>query len=73
MSTYQEIYKEINKKFGDVIEISLAGENERKCARLEAYYDDTINWEGQAVEEPVDWEGTKIKKVEELNLQLFFI
>lgn len=44
MSTYQEIYKEINKKFGDVIEISLVGENERKCARLEAYYDDYLKW-----------------------------
>lgn len=44
MSTYQEIYREINKKFGDIIEISLVGENEKKCARMEAYYDDYLKW-----------------------------
>lgn len=40
---------------------------------LEAYYDDTINWEGQAVEEPVDWEGTKIKKVEDAKIPAFYM
>lgn len=40
---------------------------------LEEYYDDTINWEGQKIEEPVDWEGTKIKKVEDADIPAFYM
>uniref|UniRef100_UPI004026222F hypothetical protein n=1 Tax=Roseburia faecis TaxID=301302 RepID=UPI004026222F len=44
MSSYQEIYKDINKKFGEIIRISLDGANEKKYANLEAYYDDYLKW-----------------------------
>lgn len=44
MSSYQEIYKEINKKFGEIIETSLTPANDEKHAKLEAFFEDYTKW-----------------------------
>ena len=44
MSSYQMIYQEINKKFGEIIESSLKAPNDEKHARLESFFEDYSKW-----------------------------
>lgn len=44
MSLYQGKYKEINNKFGEIIEISLTTPNDEKHAKLEAFFGDYAKW-----------------------------
>lgn len=43
-TTYKELYKNINKKFGDIIDQTLTGDNASKHASIQAFYDDYKKW-----------------------------